>query len=452
MYVRAGVIGFLDNNYIEGTIVEVVTNTSIAIHPAKTGISGTFSNWSIVHQPFTGATGPGYIVYSDTPHQPFLAPGPFTFLTGNTGAYQDGQFVRVVSQSNSNSFVEGYINVTANESIQVFETSRGGSYAADWVFTVSGPAGASGASGSEGLAGAQGPQGFEGERGFPGGITLRYIHTSDTDSSDPGTARLKLNNTDASLATKLYIDDIDVISSAISGPSAPDAQAFLRTLDDSTSTVKGHFYIYDVQNSTIFTLFEITGVTEQTGYFEVDCSFISGYPQSSYFFGMGGYFDDERLVNITFARTGDAGDTGATGPTGPTGPEGTFPTDPTVNVLTIDDGTKEKFQTKVDATGTVEHNCSSGFIFYHTSPDANWTVNLTNLNLSSGYATAVTLVIAQGTPAYYPSALQIGGAAQTINWQGNTTPTPTAGRTDVATFSILNNGGTYVVLGQLTGF
>jgi len=150
--------------------------------------------------------------------------------------------------------------------------------------------------------------------------------------------------------------------------------------------------------------------------------------------------------------TGATGPEGPTGATGATGPEGTFPTDPTVNVLTIDDGTKEKFQTKADATGTVEHDCSSGFIFYHTSPDANWTVNLTNLNLSSGYATAVTIVIVQGTPAYYPNALQIGGAAQTINWQGNTTPTPNASRTDVATFSILNNSGAYTVLGQLTGF
>lgn len=157
-------------------------------------------------------------------------------------------------------------------------------------------------------------------------------------------------------------------------------------------------------------------------------------------------------------ETGPTGPVGATGPQGPTGltgatgPTGVFPTDPTVNTISIDVGTNEKFQTKADATGVVTHDCSNGSIFYHTSPDANWTVNLTNLNLSSTYATSVTIVIVQGTPAYYPNALQIAGAAQTINWQGNTTPTPTAGRTDVATFSILNNGGTYIVLGQLTGF
>jgi len=121
-------------------------------------------------------------------------------------------------------------------------------------------------------------------------------------------------------------------------------------------------------------------------------------------------------------------------------------------VVKIDDAVHEAFQTKSNATGVVTHDCSTGQIFYHTTPSANWTVNLTNLNLASGYATNVTLVVVQGATGYYPSAVQIGGAAQTINWQGNTTPTPSTSRTDVVSFSILNNSGTYVVFGQLTGF
>jgi hypothetical protein len=129
-----------------------------------------------------------------------------------------------------------------------------------------------------------------------------------------------------------------------------------------------------------------------------------------------------------------------------------FTTSPTLNVLKIDDGVHEKFQTKADATGTVTHDCASGHVFYHTSPDANWTANFTNLNLNTGYVTAVSLVIVQGATGYYPNAVQIGGAAQTINWQGNATPTASSSRTDVVTFSILNNAGTYTVLGQLTGF
>ena len=121
-------------------------------------------------------------------------------------------------------------------------------------------------------------------------------------------------------------------------------------------------------------------------------------------------------------------------------------------ILKIDDGVHEKFQTKADATGIVTHDCSLGHIFYHTSPDALFAANFTNLNLSSGYATALTLIIEQGGTGFIPNNVGIGGALQTINWQGNVTPTPSTNRTDVVTFSIINVSGTYTVLGQLTGF
>ena len=113
---------------------------------------------------------------------------------------------------------------------------------------------------------------------------------------------------------------------------------------------------------------------------------------------------------------------------------------------------QEKFNTIEDATGTVVHDCTNGSIFYHTSPDANWTVNLTNFTGTLNYATAVTIIISQGGTGYYPNALQIGGAAQTINWQGNTSPTPSSNRVDVVSFSIFRTGAGYTVLGQLTGF
>jgi len=123
-----------------------------------------------------------------------------------------------------------------------------------------------------------------------------------------------------------------------------------------------------------------------------------------------------------------------------------------VDDLFVANGVYEFFSSLADATGVVTHNCANGHIFYHTSPDANWTVNLTNLLDTWNRATSVTLIIAQGAIGYYPSAVQIAGVAQTLNWQGNATPTPSTNRTDVVTFSIINNSGTYTVLGQLTGF
>jgi hypothetical protein len=124
-------------------------------------------------------------------------------------------------------------------------------------------------------------------------------------------------------------------------------------------------------------------------------------------------------------------------------------------ILKIDVGAQEKYQTINGATGTVTHDCSLGHIFYHTSPSSNWTVNLTNLNLATTYATAITLIIEQGSTGFYPSALTIAGSAQgTINirWQGGIIPTPSTDAVDVVTFSIINDSNLYTALGQLTGF
>ena len=115
-------------------------------------------------------------------------------------------------------------------------------------------------------------------------------------------------------------------------------------------------------------------------------------------------------------------------------------------------GTEESFATLTGATGTVAHDCDNGHIFYHTTPAADWTANFTNLGLTAEHATTLSIVIAQGATAYIPTGVEIGGVAQTILWQGGSAPSGTADGTDVVAFSILNDGGTYIVMGQLVGF
>jgi hypothetical protein len=107
--------------------------------------------------------------------------------------------------------------------------------------------------------------------------------------------------------------------------NAVDLQAFLRTIDDSTSTIKGHFRISNKLNSNDYALFTISAIAEKTGYFTVTCARVSGAAA----------FDNLEDVIITFARTGDVGDvgeqgaqgaqgaTGAQGPQGDTGAQGT---------------------------------------------------------------------------------------------------------------------------------
>jgi hypothetical protein len=104
------------------------------------------------------------------------------------------------------------------------------------------------------------------------------------------------------------------------------------------------------------------------------------------------------------------------------------------------------------ATGTVVHNCALGQIFVHSSISANFTANFTNVTLPANNATAFTLVLNQGGTAYVPTAVQIGGQAQTVNWQGGTQPAGSANKKDVVSFSVVNNNGTFITLGQLTTF
>jgi hypothetical protein len=116
-------------------------------------------------------------------------------------------------------------------------------------------------------------------------------------------------------------------------------------------------------------------------------------------------------------------------------------------------GAEEKYSALTGATGTVAHDCDNGKMFYHTTPAADWTANFTNLNLNQyKFSTSVGIVVTQGGTAYIPNAVEIGGVAQTIIWQGNSTPTGTDNGTDAISFTIMRDGSTYIVLGQLTSF
>jgi hypothetical protein len=127
----------------------------------------------------------------------------------------------------------------------------------------------------------------------------------------------------------------------------------------------------------------------------------------------------------------------------------------TTENLKINSGAQEKYQTIANANGTVTHDCANGQLFYHDSPDANWTADFTNLELTNGYATTLTLVINQGATGYYANSVLINNSSTTINWQGNTNPIASNNRKDVLTFSLLKTGenfGDVIVLGQMTGF
>ncbi len=153
-----------------------------------------------------------------------------------------------------------------------------------------------GATGATGLTGATGPTGSF------GGLTVNYRFSTNTDDTDPGAGKVKFDDQSLPDATVLYIDDNDI--------NGLDLQSFLRTIDDSTSPLKGHFKIGSASVLNNYAIFTISSITEEEGYFTVECAYINGVFR----------FDDQAEVILTFARTGDIGPRGSTGPTGATGP------------------------------------------------------------------------------------------------------------------------------------
>ena len=107
---------------------------------------------------------------------------------------------------------------------------------------------------------------------------------------------------------------------------------------------------------------------------------------------------------------------------------------------------------KTGATGTVEHDFSTGTIWYHSSLAANFTANFTNVPLTNDRTINVVLVLIQGATARIPNALQINGSAQTINWQDNVPPVGNNNKKDIVSFSFIRNSNNWLVLGSLSTY
>ena len=100
------------------------------------------------------------------------------------------------------------------------------------------------------------------------------------------------------------------------------------------------------------------------------------------------------------------------------------------------------------STGTVAHDYTAGGIFVHTNIASNFTANFFNVPTTDNRISNFTLILYQGATPYYPTAVQIDGAAQTILWFDGNTPTATANKTEIASFSLVRVSGAWRVLGN----
>lgn len=104
------------------------------------------------------------------------------------------------------------------------------------------------------------------------------------------------------------------------------------------------------------------------------------------------------------------------------------------------------------ATGVVAHDYSQTAVWYHTGVLANFTANFTNIPATDMRGISVTLIIAQGATPYIPNAVQIGGVAQTINWQNNAVPPGQANKKDMVNFLLIRINDIWTVTGSLASY
>ena len=104
------------------------------------------------------------------------------------------------------------------------------------------------------------------------------------------------------------------------------------------------------------------------------------------------------------------------------------------------------------ATGTVVHDISLSSTFYHSSPAASFTINFTNVPTTNNRTIALTVLVAQGSTPYIPSALQINGTSQTLSWLAGTAPTGTASKTDLFGFTLARINNAWIAYAYTTYF
>ena len=148
-----------------------------------------------------------------------------------------------------------------------------------------------------------GPEGPAGTDGRNAGLKFTYL--TNTESSDPGSGKLKFNKATLSEATSLRISETDGDGNALA--------AYVATWDDSTSTVRGHLTMRKDSNPAVFAVFSVSGTLTDNGTWD---TFTVAYVAGS------GAFANNDVVKVEFRPKGDKGDAGATGETGREGPAG----------------------------------------------------------------------------------------------------------------------------------
>lgn len=116
----------------------------------------------------------------------------------------------------------------------------------------------------------------------------------------------------------------------------------------------------------------------------------------------------------------------------------------------------EKVSTSTSTSGTLTLYARDGAIVYcKNDQTANRTININQVNafLGIGQSLTVSVLMAQGSTAYYLNAYQVDGSAVTPKWQGGAPTEGTASGIDVYSFTIIKTAdATFTVLASVAAF
>lgn len=140
----------------------------------------------------------------------------------------------------------------------------------------------------------KGGKGDVGPAGPPGGVP--YTFSTTTTMADPGAGLLRLDNASPDSATAIALDDL---SAATGNPSVA---AWLSAMATSTNPVKGTLALVARDNPEIFALYHVTAVSADTGWKQIDVTYVAG----------SGSFTAGMACQVMFDAAGDAGDVYAT--------------------------------------------------------------------------------------------------------------------------------------------
>ena len=218
----------------------------------------------------------------------------------------------------------------------------------------------------------------------------KYTFSTPTSVADPGTGTVRLNHATASSASIIVLDD----QTADTGN--PNVEDWLKTFDDSTSTIKGWIRLVEAGTPANYAIYNVTGITDSSGFIQVAVSHVDSN------FASGTTFGNSAGLRLFFSRTGDKGDTGSQGIQGIQGDEaGVLPyvfatstsdADPGAGKLRFNNGTLSwDDSTNVSDKGTIVVSKKSALQNYFIG-------RLTSLVDASGYVKlVVTHVTSNGS-------------------------------------------------------